>query len=621
MCGIAGLVDLRATGNINRAALQAMTSGQAHRGPDADGLYVGARMALGHRRLSIIDALKGGQPFSNDASNIFLSYNGEIYNFRELRAQLARKGHSFHTDSDTEVVLHAYEEWGKNCTSRFEGMFAFAVADLVKNELFLARDPFGIKPLVYCLNAGQLAFASEIQALRYAPNWSGEFDMESIDQYLRFQYIPDPRTAFRHTRKLPPGHVMTVRLSDANVKIEQYWDAGSIGIGSVGRSTTDADLDVILKDSVRRHLVADVEFGAFLSGGVDSSLVVGYMAEILGRVKTFSIGFDDPSVSELKYARHVAKHYSTEHHEEVVKVDALSILPEIVQHYGEPFGDQSAIPTWFLARLASKSVPMVLSGDGGDELFAGYPSYGKWIRRVQGLRPASNGKLRAAALAAARKTWPSRYETPAAPEDDASHWISLIGRIPTSLRETLWRPEFRFVTDSSDIAHSNALAHGQGIKAARVQAVDIKTFLPSDILAKVDIASMAFGLEVRPPLLDRRVFDAARGISPKQMYRFNADGTFDGKLPLKRLLAKRLGLEFATRPKQGFAAPLASWLNERVATTQLHDKLTSSDSPLLEWFTKEGVRRTIGQTSPENTWLLLVLDEWMRQQKGLLAIT
>ncbi len=625
MCGIAGIIEFR-NASVSREALDRMVSCQAHRGPDDRGSFVKDNVAIGQRRLSIIDLSEGGhQPHVNESGSVAIVYNGELYNYRELRDELRRKGHSFRTESDTEVVLHAYEEWGAKCPIRFDGMFAFAIADYRKREVFIARDHFGIKPLVYYFDGDRLSFASEIHALSSTPGWTGDIDLESIDQFLRLQYIAEPRTAFRKTFKLRAGHCLTVRMGEAHMKVERYWSP-DFNTTAINRGITDDELDEVLKDSVRRHLVADVPFGAFLSGGIDSSLVVAYMSEVLSQpVKTFSIGFDDPGVSELGEARRVAERFGTEHHEEIVHADALGILPDVVRHYGEPFGDQSAIPTWYVSRLARQSVPMVLSGDGGDEVFAGYPTYGGWLSRMRTLNSFPERGLRGLRLRVSRSAWPARYPTPADPAADSQNWLDFMGRFKRPEREALWRRELRFVTDTPDTAISEALAAGNSLRAnahRRVQQTDLRTYLPSDILVKVDIASMAFGLEVRPPILDVKVFEAAARVRPADLFSLDDAGKFNGKLPLKRLLARHLGSDFVARPKRGFSLPLRAWLYDDLAVRdRVRDRLTSSDSALQEWFEPKAVGDAIDKGSAENTWLLLVLDEWMRQQSVAMPLT
>ncbi len=616
MCGIAGIIDYsRRSGPGD--TIERMVRQIRHRGPDGQGTFVRDNVALGHSRLSIIDLAGGRQPMSSTDDQMHLTFNGEIYNYRELREQLHKLGHQFHTESDTEVVLHAYRQWGKRCVERLEGMFAFAVADFTKNELFAARDPFGIKPLLYRITGESFVFASEHQAFQAMPDWQGEIDLCSIDLYLRFQYIPAPRTAFRGVFKLPAGHRMTVRIGEPHQKIERYWEPEFTGKRKTSGPALVDEIDAALRDSVRRHLVSDVPFGALLSGGIDSSLVVGYMSELMDEpVKTFSIGFEDLSVNELEYARLVSKTYGTEHHEEIVRFDALNILPELVRHYGEPFGDQSAIPTWHVCQLARREVPMVLSGDGGDELLAGYGTYGNWLQKMDYFSPASgNGWLdRLRPLAKTMMPW--RYPATDCPEADPDHWTQCVIRFTNQEREKLWRPGLRFLGDQTcqEFARAFELAeHCQDVN--RVQRSDLETFLPEDILGKVDIASMRFGLEVRPPMLDRRFFKTVQHLDPRSLYTRDADGkNYCGKLPLKQLAARKLGEGFAFRPKQGFELPLQSWFNRSSNEAgAIQDRLTDPGARIAQWFDQNQVTTNLNKGRVVNIWLLLVLEEWLEQ--------
>lgn len=617
MCGIAGLIDYRAEMPLE-PTLARMVGSIRHRGPDGQGVHVRENVGIGHARLSIIDHEGGRQPMSTPDGQVQLTYNGEVYNFRDLRTELEGKGYQFCTSSDTEVVLYAYEAWGKKCVEHLEGMFAFAVADFRKRELFLARDPFGIKPLLYRADDRSFAFASEFQALQQLPDWTAEIDLYAIDLYLRYQYIPAPHTAFRKVFKLPAGHRMTVRMGEPYQKIERYWEPDF----SKKRKWNDADLleelDNALRGSVKRHLVSDVRFGALLSGGVDSSLVVGYMSEQLSSpVKTFSIGFSDESANELNFARTVSQTYRTEHHEEVVEFDAIEMLPEIVRHHGEPFGDQSAIPTWAVARLARSEVTMVLSGDGGDELFAGYGSYPAWKRVTDYYRPVQDQSWRRFFRPMLKRFYPHRYQATDDPATRSAHWLACVERFQKGSRESLWRPELRFLCDLPDDAIDRAFRHGAGdADVNRVQRVDLETYLPESILCKVDIASMRYGLEVRPPILDKRFFSLASTIDPRSLYETGVNAA--GKLPLKKLVARKLGYDFAFRPKQGFGLPLESWLRRNRSNQEaVQDRLTSQNACLSEWFESHSIRDTIDKGRVENVWLLLVLEEWCEQMKGV----
>jgi asparagine synthase (glutamine-hydrolysing) len=497
---------------------------------------------------------------------------------------------------------------------RFEGMFAFAILDLRKREILLARDHFGIKPLIYRRQPGSFAFASEFQALQQLPDWSGEIDLVSIDQYLRSQYIPAPRTAWRNVFKLPAGHRMVVGIDEPRCSIERYFTPDFTRKRRRSQAALLEELDHCLRDSVRRHLVADVPFGAFLSGGIDSSLVVGYMSELLGRpVRTFSIGFDAPEACELKYARQVAEKYQTEHHEQVLNLEAFDVLPEIVRHYGEPYGDQSAVATWAVCRLAREHVPMVLSGDGGDEFFAGYGTYGNWLRSATTPPYRAPVQFLKGAVRSARNRLLRRQTLPVqkATHRLEQHWFPLVGRFHDhQLRSRLWRAELRFVADQPYDAYDRAISAADGLSTVnQAQYLDIETFLPEDILTKVDVASMSVGLEVRPPILDRRVFNLAASVPEEMLY--GRSGDYSGKLPLKQLAAARLGDTFANRPKQGFSLPLERWLRgtpDRFAHCE--SLLLDGSSRLSDWFCPTAIRNVISSGTAENLWLLLVLHQW-----------
>jgi asparagine synthase (glutamine-hydrolysing) len=615
MCGIAGIIDYSGCFPI-KDSVHGMVDYIRHRGPDGRGQFVRDNVALGHARLSIIDLAGGAQPMPSDDGMLHVTFNGEIYNFRELRELLRRKGHSFQTESDTEVVLYAYREWGKRCVDHLEGMFAFGIADFSKRELFLARDPFGIKPLLYRVQDGSFVFASEFQAFWALPDWSGEIDLQSIDYYLRYQYIPAPNTAYRKLFKLPAGHCMTVRMGESHQKIERYWEPDFSKKQRISDNDLDDLLDETLRDSVCRHLVADVPFGALLSGGVDSSLVVGYMVEILGRpVKTFSIGFEDEKVNELPYARQVAQKYETDHHEEIVRFDALDILPKLVKHHGEPFGDQSAIPTWYVSKLARSEVPMVLSGDGGDELFAGYGTYGNWKRKVMQASPEVTPDWKSRVRPLVKKVLPSRYAVSYRPDEAPDLWTDCVIRFNSGERESLWRPELKFLSDSTCMSFENAFSAGLlSTDVNRPQRADLETFLPEDIMCKVDISSMSHGLEVRPPILDRRVFEVCRRINSAQLYSSElSTSTYIGKRPLKNMAAKKLGTDFSFRSKQGFELPLQKWFTSKAGSALVRERLLAPDAQILQWFEQSALQHNIDRGHVVNTWLLLVLEEWLGQ--------
>ncbi len=527
MCGISGIVNTNGVAP-DEAVLRSMTAAIAHRGPDGEGVHIQGAVGLGHRRLAIIDPRCGAQPMSNEDGAVWITYNGEIYNFQELRSELEKRGHRFHTHSDTEMVVHAYEEWGVHCLKRFRGMFAFAIADYRKRELFLARDPLGIKPLYYALGSNLLAFASELQALRRVPGIDWDFDLEAVDQYLYLQYIPAPKTVFRHVRKLRPAHFFTMPFYGPPSPPQRYW---KLDFKPIERKEADllAELDHTLRRSVEQHLVSDVPFGAFLSGGIDSSAVVGYMAQILKHpVKTFSIGFEEEGVNELPYARQVATLWHTEHHEEIVRADALAILPELVKHYGEPFGDSSAIPTYYVSRMARAHVPMVLSGDGGDEAFGGYNTYRNWLRWLSKTGMAWwKRPLFPLVSTFLPHRWPKRKPT-------LENWLTFMQYINVSWRQRLWRNEFRPICGMPIETMTEAFTETSGCDPLQTaQYLDLMTYLPYAILTKVDVASMMNSLEVRTPIVDIEVMEFAATIPSSDKMRRDVAGQQEGKWILK----------------------------------------------------------------------------------------
>ncbi len=615
MCGIFGAVSYGRKPDLVAVANEAILK-ITHRGPDAGGTYVSNNVALGHRRLSILDLEGGRQPMSSEDGSLYLTYNGEIYNFKELRKELSQLGYRFATSSDTEVVLYAYEEWGRFCVERFEGMFSFAILDLNRREVMLARDHFGIKPLLYRILPDNFVFASEFSSLKCLPDWSGEVDLHSIDLFLRYQYIPAPNTAFRNVFKLPAGHRMVVSIDEPRISIERYWHPDFTKKKKRSLKTLLEELDECLKDSVKRHLVSDVPFGAFLSGGIDSSLVVGYMSELLDHsVETFSIGFDDNRFSEVEYARRVATKYRTKHHEEILSVRAFDALPDIVRHHGEPFGDQSSIATWALSRLARCYVPMALSGDGGDELFAGYSYYGCWLKYL-GSQSKEPVLKRTVATARKVRNLLTRRQPRSVPipNDELQQWYPLTGRFSDHCqRSKLWRPELRFVSDFPSISFQQAWQKSKNFtRINQAQCLDLQTFLPEDILTKVDIASMSVGLEVRPPILDRRVFELAASIPEESLYCHKDE--YCGKLPLKLLAERKLGSDFAFRKKQGFEIPLETWLRgDQERKEQLERSLADPIDGLGEWFSPSEISKLVNRDSAYKLWQLVVLQEWKRQ--------
>jgi asparagine synthase (glutamine-hydrolysing) len=557
MCGISGICVFAGKG-VDETILRRMTGALRHRGPDDEGFYVspGRQAGLGHRRLSVIDLATGHQPIFNRTGRAAVVLNGEIYNFRPLRERLQRKGYPFRTQTDTEVIIHLYDELGEECVRALHGMFAFAVWDEAKRTLLFARDRIGKKPLYYALVHGVLYFASEIQALYNLPGLTGELDDVAIDLFLTYGYIPSPHSIYRQIKKLPPAHMLT--FSERGLSVARYWRPDFQHRWPHDYEAAKHELARLLEEAVRSRLVSDVPLGAFLSGGTDSSTVVALMSRLSSRpVKTFSIGFPLGGYNELAHARTVAKQYGTEHHEFVIEPTAMEVIPAMVRHYGEPYGDSSALPTWYLSEMTRQHVTVALNGDGGDELFGGYP----WHRRLHLLRTA--GALAGPGLSRALRTAvgghvPRRIgralDLLAAPE--AERFWMLRGFLTPIERRHLYHDElFRRIDDEASMELVRWYDESIPRAGDRAFAIDLQVYLPEDLLVKVDRASMAHALECRSPLLDHQLVEFAcslptewkvKGRTTKRIFK----ETFDGLFPPG----------FFNRPKQGFAMPIGEWL-------------------------------------------------------------
>lgn len=617
MCGIAGYLSFAAPPPAGDPLVAGMIRSVRHRGPNGVATCVAGQAALGHARLSIIDLEGGAQPMSSPDGRHRIVFNGEIYNFRSLREELAGQGRPFSTSSDTEVLLAAYERWGGDCVHHLRGMYAFAVHDLREGTLFLARDPLGIKPLVWFRCSEALVFASEIQALRCHPLFPRGIDPDAIDDYLALQYIPAPRTIYRGVAKLPPGHRLTVRRDGTTAGPERYWNPPVDPDRTLDAASACELVEEALVDSVRSHLVADVPFGAFCSGGIDSTLVLMLMARELGKgVKAFSIGFHEADFDESSWAAEAAAAAGAELVLEHARPDALALLAELVRHHGEPFADSSSLATWHVARLARASVPMVLSGDGGDELFAGYHSYPAWLDHLR--RGDDRPLWRRFARRVAEVLRPRRYPPHRPGLELAQNWHDFAAVVPWWLRSGMWRPEHagRFHRVPPQVERAWQRSRGRH-PLTRAQLCDLETYLPDSILAKVDIASMMHGLEVRVPILDQRVMEAAARIPPELLLGTGPDGQPTGKRPLKAILERSLPERFVHRRKQGFSVPLQHWMAGNPAWQEAIDgRLLASTGPLRTWFRPEGIARVVREGGSSAAWTLLVLDEWMRQEKA-----
>jgi asparagine synthase (glutamine-hydrolysing) len=623
MCGIYGMFLTDRARTVPEDRLRAMGEAIAHRGPDESGTLVDGAFGFGMQRLSIIDLKTGHQPIGNEDGSVQVVFNGEIYNYRELARDLLERGHVLATTSDTEVIVHLWEEYGVDCVHHLAGMFALAVWDVRTRTLFLGRDRLGIKPLYYAESPAGIVFGSELKALLRVPEVGRGVSPGAVLAYLRWGYVPDPLAILEGVKKLPPGHTLLVRDGRAVGPPRRYWDLlpffASPRVGS--EAALMEELRWRLSESVKSHLVSDVPLGAFLSGGVDSSAVVAHMAAEHGAsVKTFSIGFAEAAYDERPYARLVSERFRTDHHELIVRPDSVERIARIVAYFDEPFADASAIPTYFVSALARPHVKVVLSGDGGDEIFAGYERYAEdWRRRHWSLlRGVGVAPVAAAASRALPEgTFGKAY----------LHAVTL----PRIDRYVLGVTHFadgalRSLADGPlALALADGRAHGDGLAPfvargsalgfpARLQCLDVDTYLPGDILTKVDRMTMAHSIEARVPLLDHRFVEFAASLPSHVTLRRG-----EGKYLFKRALAGMVPPAILTRTKQGFAVPLRYWFREGLDAF-LGDHLLGAGTRSRAWVRREYVERlfdlhraTGRQGYLEQLWSLLVLELWQRQ--------
>lgn len=624
MCGIAGAL----VGPAGRSpddvtsTIRRMVDAIRHRGPDDRGIHVDGPLALGHARLSVIDlSTAAHQPMLSPDGAVAVAFNGEIYNFRDLRAQLLALGYSFHSHSDTEVLVHGYDAWGMGLLARLRGMFALAIWDRRARRLVLARDRVGKKPLHYAWIDGTLVFASEIKAILAWPGFRREADLEAIDHYLTLQYVPAPWSAFKGVRKLPAGHWMSVD-ADGNSRTERYWSLPSPR-EAAARPAAELQEELIhhLDEAVRLRMVADVPLGAFLSGGVDSSAVVAMMARHApGRVKTFSIGFEQADYDERRFARMVAERYDTDHHEFVVSPRVLDVLPRLVWNYNEPYADPSALPTFYVSEIARREVTVALNGDGGDESFLGYGRYlqcrsVEWISRIP--RPLRRLATR---IAEAIPAGLESYRVPRV----ARRWLSYVSA-RDARRYAPWIVYFQ--EQDKRLGYAEAM---RGLLAGSTLDLlepyflespsfvggaawaDLHTYLPDDLLVKVDVASMAHGLEARSPLLDHVLMEWAARIP---VARKMAGG--QGKAILKAALEPYLPREVLYRPKMGFGSPIDHWLRGALKR-HAYDLLLAPEARRRGLFEPDFVRTLLDEHASgarlhhPKLWALLMLESWFR---------
>lgn len=629
MCGIAGIFDTREARRVDASLLERMNQSQFHRGPDDGGVHIEPGVGLAHRRLSIIDLSNGHQPLFNEDGSVVVVYNGEIYNFPELTTELLAAGHQFRTHCDTEVIVHAWEEWGEACVDRFRGMFAFAIWDRNRGSLFLARDRLGIKPLHYALlNDGRLLFGSELKSLLVYDGLPRTIEPRSVEDYFALGYVPEPRTIFKDVFKLPPGHTLRIRRGDTRLQPRQYWDVDFSPNGVTDEKDACEQMIERLEEAIRIRMIADVPLGAFLSGGVDSSAVVALMAGLNnGPVNTCSISFGDPAYNESNFASMVADQYHTDHQTGEVSADDFDLMEKLVDIYDEPYADSSAMPTYRVCELARKRVTVALSGDGGDENLAGYRRY-RWHMYEHKMRSILPLSLRRPLFGTLGRLYPKADWAPkvlrakstfeALARDDVEGYFHSVSILGDSIRAKLFSSAFHRELQNHravDVFREHA-RNAPEHPLSRVQYLDMKTYLVGDILTKVDRASMAHGLEVRVPILDHKLVEWMAGLPPGLKLRGK-----EGKYLFKKSLESRLPKEILYRPKMGFAVPLAGWfrgpLRERVRKSLLGPTMLESgifDGNFLRQIVDQHQSGRRNFSDP--IWTLLMFEAFLRKQQG-----
>lgn len=635
MCGIAGVVYSNPVRRVDSRILSRMAAAIAHRGPDADGVWNSSArndgrhpasapavpVGLVHRRLSIIDLESGRQPIGNEDGSIQIVFNGEIYNFRELRRDLETRGHLFRTQSDTEVIVHLYEEFGEECVSRLRGMFAFAIWDSRRRKLFLARDRVGIKPLFLRFDSGKLVFGSELKAVLAHGDIPRDLDPAALDEFLHYGMVPGSRCIFRGIEKLLPAQTMTLDVDTWQVRRRRYWQLrfspeNLLGIGEWKERLLDK-----LRETVQLHMIADVPVGSFLSGGLDSSIVTGLASEMTSvPLRTFSMGFRESKFNELPAAREVASHFGTEHTEEVVTADIADLLPKLARFYDEPFADSSAIPTYLVSRIAARHVKVVLSGDGGDEALGGYSRYAHDLKEAS-IRNALPAWLRGRWLSSLATAWPKADWLPRplrlktvltnlalSPGEAYANTLSLC-RQP--LRHQLLHPDVRESTASETARRIAVEGFQNGCDdLTGMIAADMATLLPDDYLVKVDRASMAHGLEVRPPMLDHEFLELCATIPSSYKIRYG-----ETKWLLRQTAKSILPPAILNRPKQGFEIPLDEWLRGPLKP-MFEESVLSTTSPVAGLIDQSVARRLFDRHEKKSgrhgstLWSLLSLAFW-----------
>ena len=626
MCGITGIFDTRGRSDISRSVLQRMNDSQLHRGPDEGSLHIEPGVGFGHRRLSIIDIATGQQPLFNEDGSVVVIFNGEIYNYQQLIPELQALGHVFHTKSDTEVIVHAWESWGADCVKRFRGMFAFALWDRNRETLFLARDRLGVKPMYYALlDDGTLLFGSELKSILAHGGLRRDIDPLAVEEYFSLGYVAEPRTIFTQARKLEPAHTLCIRRGNAVGRPAQYWDVRFTLDSQITQADAEAELVHRLQESVRLRMIAEVPLGAFLSGGVDSSAVVAIMAgQSHEPVNTCSIAFDDPAFNESAFAQKVADRYHTNHRVETVQSDDFDLIDTLARLYDEPYADSSAIPTYRVCQLARKHVTVALSGDGGDESFGGYRRYRLHMMEER-MRSALPGALRRPVFGLMGRLYPKADWAPrmfrakttfeGMARNSVEAYFHSVSILRAPMRDALFSQRFKTELagyDAQDVFDRHASQAGTDDPLALIQYLDIKTYLVGDINTKVDRASMAHSLEVREPLMDHELVEWLATL-PSAL---KIQGQ-EGKYLFKKALEPHLPQDVLYRPKMGFSVPLARWfrgpLRQRVRDAVMGPRLAATG-----WFNAAYLRHLVEahQSAAADysapLWTLMMFEAFLR---------
>ena len=637
MCGIAGGIWAHDAPGLTSGELGRMTDAIAHRGPDDQGHLIippkanlsilGGKpshgVALGFRRLSIIDLSTGHQPLGNEDDTVQIVFNGEIYNYQQIRYRLEGNGHTFRTQTDTETIVHLYEDTGLKCFEHLNGMFAMAIWDGRNDRLVLARDRMGKKPLFYTVQNGRLVFASELKSLMTLPGIEKQIDPGAIDLYLTYQYIPHPHSIYKGIHKLPPGHYAV--FENGSLRVEKYWNHDWSQEIAIDQPTASSQLRTLLADSVRIRLRSDVPLGAFLSGGIDSSLIVAIAQQQLETpIQTFSIGFSEADFDETHYAKMVADHVGTKHERFEVQPDALNIIDQLVRQYDEPFSDSSAVPTWYLCEMTRKHVTVALSGDGGDELFGGYERYRalklsgqlqswlpvQWLNQSWIINRLPDSNARRSLLRRVRRFCEALGQPPI---ERYMNWIQIFGE---ASRLELYQESFiEQLPDRNPVSFLADAWRNVGKRdlVSCASAADLQTYMPCDLMTKVDIASMAHSLEARQPMLDYRLVEWASTLPSHLKLRGKK-----GKRLLMDTYYDLLPKEIWHRPKMGFGVPIAKWFRTTLRD-RTYDALLGSDAKCHQYFRREAIASLVDEhmsgrgNQAYRLWNLLFLELWLRE--------